>query len=529
MSPNELRSYKWARAPDREHGDFIKMIVRPVLSKNNESIDREVVNTKLQSVSSKVTVRGFVAHVAATLIYSNDSDQNLQVECSFPIDEGAALYKFEAEINDRQIVAQCMEKKKATKIYEEAVSTGHSAVLGSQDERTSDILQLALGNFPAGTTAKLHLSFVMELQVKSDGGVPFVLPAILNPRYSPDEQNARHYPLNVGLTTVQLSVNSAYSLSVDAEIMGGHQIARVISQTDALNVNLTEDGSSAKVTQDGGFKSDHDWSMVIYYSNAYKTHLVRETGDRAGTNIIKDDVLMINLFPEVPQESYSNKNEIIFIVDRSGSMRGGNMQSARATLLLFLKSLPPGCYFNIISFGNRHEVLFPEGSKEYTEESLSRAMQLQEEMDADMGGTEILRPLQYLYGQKPRKGYARQLILLTDGQVWNVDNVLKLVAQNATDTRAFAVGIGEGASTALVKGIARAGRGQAEMVVQQDNLQTKVMGLLQKMVQESVHDVKVTADINPVSSIKMYPKVPPVIFGGSHLTIYMRLPQQTEV
>lgn len=492
---------------------------------------REVIETKLQSVSSKVTVRGFVAHVTATLLYHNDSGQNLQVECSFPIDEGAALYNFEAEIEDRKITAQCMEKKKAAKIYEEAVTSGHSAVYGSQDERTSDILHLTLGNFPAGTKAKLHLSFVIDLCVSSDGGVPFVLPAVLNPRYAPADHQSlgRNHRPNVDLTTIQLNANSAYSLSVEAEIMGGHGIARVISHTDALNVDLAEDGTTAKVTQDGGFKSDHDWSMKIYYLDPYKTHLVRETGDRSGTSIMKDDVLMVNLFPEVPGDSYSNKNEIIFIVDRSGSMAGGNMQSARATLLLFLKSLPNGCYFNIISFGNNHKALFTDGSREYNEESLSRAMQLHQEMKADMGGTEILRPLQYLYSQEPKRGYARQLILLTDGQVWNVDNVLKLVARHASDTRAFAVGIGEGASTALVKGIARAGRGQAEMVVQQDNLQTKVMGMLQKMVQESVHDVRVSAVIDPVSSIKMYPKVPPVIFGGSHLTLYMRLPQQTEV
>ncbi|CAL4065069.1 unnamed protein product, partial [Meganyctiphanes norvegica] len=496
------------------------------------SVDQsyDVVKTKLQSVSTKVSVRAFVAHVNATLVYQNDSDKHLQVECSFPIDEGAALYKFEAEIGDRKIVAQCMEKKKATKMYEEAVSAGHSAVLGSEDKRTSDILKLTLGNFPAGTTAKLHISFVMELKVRSDGGVPFIIPAVLNPRYAPENQKQWHHPPNVDLSTIQLSVTSAYSLSVEAEIMGGHQIARVISHSDAINVDLAEDGTNAKVTQDGGFTNDHDWSMVIYYSDSYKTHMVRETGDRAGTSIIKDDVLMVNLFPEVPEASYSNKNEIIFIIDRSGSMNGINIQRAQSTLLLFLKSLPPGCYFNIISFGSTYEALFPDGSKEYNEKTLSIAMQLQEEMEANMGGTEILRPLQYLYSKEPMKGYARQLILLTDGQVWNVDNILKLVARHAIDTRAFAIGIGEGASTALVKGIARAGNGQAEMVVQRDsNLQTKVMGLLQKMVQESVHDVRITADIDPVSSVKLYPKVPPVIFGGSHLTLYIRLPQQTQV
>ena len=42
------------------------------------------------------------------------------------------------------------------------------------------------------------------------------------------------------------------------------------------------------------------------------------TGDPVSTGLMRDQLVMLNLFPELPAESYSSSNEIIFIVDRSG-------------------------------------------------------------------------------------------------------------------------------------------------------------------------------------------------------------------
>ena len=41
-------------------------------------------------------------------------------------------------------------------------------------------------------------------------------------------------------------------------------------------------------------------------------------------------------------------------------MGGDRIASARAALLVFLKSLPPGCYFNIVGYGSHFALLFPE-------------------------------------------------------------------------------------------------------------------------------------------------------------------------
>ena len=52
------------------------------------------------------------------------------------------------------------------------------------------------------------------------------------------------------------------------------------------------------------------------------------------------------------------KGEFIFLLDRSGSMGGGNIQKAKQALIYFLKSLPQDSFFNVVSFGSTWRQMF---------------------------------------------------------------------------------------------------------------------------------------------------------------------------
>jgi len=74
-----------------------------------------------------------------------------------------------------------------------------------------------------------------------------------------------------------------------------------------------------------------------------------------------------------------------------------------------------------------------------------------------LSGTEILPPLEAVFSQPPLEGFARQVFLLTDGEVNNGSAIAALVRRHAANTRVFTFGIGSGASTTLCRDTAAAG------------------------------------------------------------------------
>jgi von Willebrand factor A domain-containing protein 5 len=84
------------------------------------------------------------------------------------------------------------------------------------------------------------------------------------------------------------------------------------------------------------------------------------------------------------------------------------------SLQIFLRSIPIGTKFNLVSFGDKYESLFPS-SREYDNNSFQTAIQHVNNMEANMGGTKILPPLKFILENPVDSNYPRQVFLLTDG------------------------------------------------------------------------------------------------------------------
>uniref|UniRef100_A0A3B4XPX3 von Willebrand factor A domain-containing protein 5A-like n=1 Tax=Seriola lalandi dorsalis TaxID=1841481 RepID=A0A3B4XPX3_SERLL len=487
----------------------------------------------LKSIEVELEVRDHVATVVSTLTYENKEDKPVEAVFVFPLPGDAAVCHFSAKIGQTQIVAEVKEKQQAREEYDDALSSGQQAFLLEESEQSPDIFTLSVGSLPPGESASIRLEYVTELAVQADDGLRFCLPAVLNPRYQP--QGA-----SVQVTSVPASL-VPYSLSFSARVSSPRPVSKVESNCslDPLQ-HLNTEQTQATVKLAAGHKFDRDVELLIYYKDAHQPTAVVEAGQttaKTGT-LMGDPVVMLSLYPEFPQSvmsSVASCGEFVFLLDRSGSMdcpTDDSMQeatricSARDTLLLLLKSLPMGCYFNIYSFGDTYEHIFPK-SVEYCEKTLEEAVKKVEEMAADLGGTEILESLKHIYSQPCIPNQPRQLFVFTDGEVFNTKEVINLAHSMSHVVVCFSFGIGEGASSALINGLAKEGGGHAQFITGTDRMQPKVMQSLRFALQPAVEDISVTWDLPKGVSVTVLSPPITAVFQGQRSLLYAQLTGQS--
>ncbi|XP_009296022.1 von Willebrand factor A domain-containing protein 5A isoform X2 [Danio rerio] len=485
----------------------------------------------LKSISVEVRVQDHVASVSSTLQYVNEEQRPLEALFVFPLPADAAVCHFSAKIGEQEIVAELQDKETAKDQYDDAVSSGQQAFLLEESAESPDVFRLSVGCLSPGQNAAVTIIYITELAVQADQSLRFCLPAVLNPRYTPAGSDA-------GIVSEISSVSGAapYSLTLSVHVSSPKPISKLESNCtlDPL-VFLCSDHTQATVNLSPGHMFDRDVELFLYYQDTHQPSAVVEAGvaTAPSDSLMRNPVVMISLYPEFPEEvmsSMATQGEFVFVMDRSGSMSGmmrgkeaqNRIESAKDTLLLLLKSLPMGCYFNIYGFGSRFKSFFPK-SVEYNQDKMDQALKEVKEMRADMGGTEILQPLKHIYSQPCIPEHPRQLFIFTDGAVGNTKEVLDLVKSHAHSHRCFSFGIGEGASTALITGLAREGSGHAQFITGSERMQPKVMESLRFALQPIVSNISV--DWTLPEGVTAETVAPPidVLFQGQRTLIYAQL------
>ncbi|XP_073720727.1 von Willebrand factor A domain-containing protein 5A isoform X12 [Misgurnus anguillicaudatus] len=498
-------------------------------------VTKEKQPVPLKSIGVEVQVKSHVATVTSTLQYVNEEERHLEALFVFPLPADAAVCHFSAKIGDQEIVAEVQNRQTARDEYDDAVSSGQQAFLLEESKESSDVFRLSVGCLSPGQNADITITYITELSVQADHSLRFCLPAVLNPRYTPAGSDA-------GIVSEILSCDSVpYTLTLSVHVSSPNPISKLESNCtlDPL-VFLNSDHTQATVNLSSGHKFDKDVELFLYYQNTHQPTAIVEAGVTTAKpgSLMSDPVVMISLYPEFPEEvmsSLATQGEFVFVIDRSGSMASMmhngegaqiRIESAKETLLLLLKSLPMGCYFNIYGFGSDFESFFPQ-SVVYNQDTMDQALNKVNEMRADMGGTEILQPLKHIYSQPCYPEHPIQLFVFTDGEVGNTKEVLDLVKLHAHSHRCFSFGIGEGASTALITGMAKEGSGHAQFITGTDRMQPKVMESLRFALQPAVNKISVQWKVPDGITVDTLSPPINVLFQGQRSLIYAQLKGQS--
>ncbi|KAM5126716.1 von Willebrand factor A domain-containing protein 5B1 [Mantella aurantiaca] len=529
-------------------------------------------------------VSGYALGMTASLTYSNPEAQSVEALFVFPLNEHTVVVGFEAVICRRIVTVQIKDKAKMDESYYDYCSMssgrlpeGNGRIL--LDEDLERIIFVAnLGVVPSQESVSVLISTSSELPTLSSGAVRVLVPPVCVPRVTPSSSDSslvavtplrlKEFGLAGGTKKLCLAtlleteaVNSMeYELTFHLEIRAPYLLAGVESPTHEIRADADPSAPSAKsimITLANKHTYDRPVEILIHPSEPHLPHILMEEGDMTpyeyeqflrgksdfirGTKkdpsaekkteiirkrLIKDichnPVVMLNFCPDlksVQTDLSKTQGEFIFLIDRSGSMSGVNIARVRDAMLVILKSLMPTSLFNIIGFGSTFRSLFP-CSQSYSEESLAIACESVKKLRADMGGTNILSPLNWIIQQPVCRGHPRLLFLLTDGAVSNTGKVIELIRHHSSFTRCYSFGIGQNACRRLVQGVASVSKGSAEFLVEGERLQPKMLQSLKKSMAPVLSDVTVEWVFPECTEVLISPVSSSFLFPGDRLVGY---------
>jgi Ca-activated chloride channel family protein len=512
-------------------------------------------------IKANIEINGLVAYAEIKQTFINPYNIALAGKYQFPLPENSAVKQLMIKMGDVEILGEIMEKKAAKAIYQKAKKQGRKASLVEQQR--PNLFTNKIANIPAQSTVVVTLKFIMPVSF-SQGKFNLRLPLALTDRYQPrstsysfnessghsPEHSSERSPSNFTRDLTNVSANMSANVSTKA-LPEPFKTATTRSPTTHVQ-SVTRSQSSINIVLNSGIpitsiaSDSHKIQLRELNSeqNAYfitldKTHVISDktfdlTWQLIASNqpqissftqeILGEHYTLLTFFPPEKAVAQVIARDIIFIIDTSGSMQGGSMQQAKASLQLALLQLNNNDSFNIIAFDNETELLFPV-THMASAHNISTAQRFIDGLSAD-GGTEMYRPLSNALMMKKDKAQSakaiRQIVFITDGAVANEFELMQLLNSAQENFRLYTVGIGAAPNGYFMKKAAQFGRGSYVFIQNNSEVQRKMSHFMTKISQPALTNIALTLDNQVHQHVDVYPKKIPDLYFGEPLQIALK-------
>jgi len=509
-------------------------------------IDEEEQWDPAVQLGTKVEIRvtGLVARVSVEQRFRNSQPDWAEARYVFPLPETAAVNEMTVRIDDRLIVGEIHEKKKARAIHEQAKKEGKRTALVEQQR--PNLFSTSVANIGPGQEVQVQLVY-LERVAYTHGQFSLRLPLTITPRYIPGQPEPHLPPPNTQYisrtpqtpapnvfgwaqptdevpdadqvtpfhrpeaTTRAVTINP---VEITASVDPGLPLATLASTYHEITINRQDTGYQVRLA-DGFVSMDRDFELTW--------QPVPSASPQAAvfTEVVDGETYALAMVmpPQEKGKGPELKREVVFIIDVSGSMSGESIVQARAALHMAMGTLKRKDRFNIIKFSNDATTLF--STAQLADGAyLQDAKRFIDRLEAD-GGTEMLPAIQAALRNQPimARDEMRQVIFITDGAVGNEDKLFQFIHDHLGESRLFTVGIGSAPNSYFMRKAAQFGRGSFTYIGQQSEVQTKMAELFTQLEGPQLRDVAV----NWPGVADTYPVTVPDLYSGQPLVITAKL------
>ncbi len=446
----------------------------------------------LAALDVQTRIDGLIARTALTQTFVNVHPEPLEATYVFPLPDRAAVTRFRLEVAGRVIEGELKERGAARREYQQAIEAGHRAAI-TEEERPG-VFTMKVGNLPPGERAVVRLTLVGPLPY-SGGEATFRFPLVVAPRYIPGtplpgpsvgdgtapDTDAVPDASRISPPVLLPGFPNPVRLSLCVEVPDSPLVPSRF-RSSLHTVEEGEQGHTRIFRLHPGERLNRDFILRFRLAEErIKTALTLQP-DADGLG----GTFLLTLVPPAESAGETRPRDVVFVLDRSGSMAGWKMVAARRALGRMVDTLSERDRFTVLAFDSALESPpeFGNTLAPASDRNRFRAVEFLARIEV-RGGTEMAEPLARAVEQLTAdagKGRERVLVLVTDGQVGNEDQLLRQLGKRAQDLRIFTLGIDRAVNAAFLRRLADLGKGGGGELVESEDRLDEVMDQVHRRI-----------------------------------------------